>query len=330
MIFSVTRVQYFTACTLDGFIADENNSLDWLYELPRDDNDHHWEQWFPSIGALVLGATTYEQVIEHEGIGIAPVRWREWYGERPAWVFTHRDLPRLPGVEVNFVQGDVRPVHNEIRGRLAGADIWLVGGGDLVGQFYDAGLLDEIILGMTPVTLGRGAPLLPRRITSAHLTFQEAELVGHRLRIVLEVDRRTRTFLNISPSDAAPDGAKLDRSRRPLSLEARHWFSRQQGGFAGLLRGTVSKNITGRCTVSVRVNHPIRTFNQTSGKPSPPPPIGPPPKQSLVVQSIRNLAHECGGMVSWLMYRGVADPDGSRAAVIRRVDGESWCWKRPL
>lgn len=73
--------------------------------------------------------------------------------------------------------------------KLAGANLWVLGGGDLVGQFHDAGLLDEIILGMTPVTLGRGAPLLPRRITSKELTFQKAELVGQRIRIVLEVQR---------------------------------------------------------------------------------------------------------------------------------------------
>jgi dihydrofolate reductase len=71
--------------------------------------------------------------------------------------------------------------------RLSGANLWLVGGGDLVGQFHDARLLDEIILGMAPVTLGRGAPLLPRRITSKELAFDKAELVGQRIRIVVSV-----------------------------------------------------------------------------------------------------------------------------------------------
>lgn len=78
--------------------------------------------------------------------------------------------------------------------RLADADVWLVGGGDLVGQFHEADLLDEIILGMTPVTLGRGAPLLPRRITSRQLAFRTVELIGQRLRVVIDAragaDRR--------------------------------------------------------------------------------------------------------------------------------------------
>ena len=50
----VTRVQYFTACTLDGYIADENNSLDWLFEVPHSEDDGYWEQWFPAVGGLAM------------------------------------------------------------------------------------------------------------------------------------------------------------------------------------------------------------------------------------------------------------------------------------
>jgi dihydrofolate reductase len=181
----MTKVQYFTACTLDGYIADENNSLDWLYEVPHGEEDSFWDDWFPSVGGLVMGATTYEWMLEHGG----PDSWRHYYGDRPGWIFTHRELPPIPDVDLAFVQGDVPPVFEDIQTKLGGANLWLVGGGDLVGQFHDAGLLDEIILGMTPVTLGGGAPLLPRRITSKQLAFRSAELIGQRIRIVLEVRR---------------------------------------------------------------------------------------------------------------------------------------------
>jgi dihydrofolate reductase len=60
----VTEVQSFTACTIDGFIADENNSLDWLFEVPHDADDGYWDQWFPSVGGLAMGATTYEWMVE--------------------------------------------------------------------------------------------------------------------------------------------------------------------------------------------------------------------------------------------------------------------------
>ena len=180
-------VQYFTACTLDGFIADENNSLDWLFEVPHDAEDHFWDEWFPGVGGLVMGATTYEWMLERYGLADSTERWREFYGDRPGWVFTHRELPLIPGVDVTLVEGDVREVFDEVAAKLGDANLWLLGGGDLVGQFFDANLLDEVILGMTPVTLGRGAPLLPRRITSKNLAFRTAELVGQRVRIVIDV-----------------------------------------------------------------------------------------------------------------------------------------------
>lgn len=180
------KTQYFTATTLDGFIADENNSLDWLFEAPHDDADRTWDEWFPSVGALVMGATTYDWILERYGADNS-AQWREYYEERPAWVFTHRDLPPIPDIDLTFVQGDVRPVYDEVAARIGDANLWLVGGGDLVGQFYDTGLLDEIILGVTPVTLGKGAPLLPRRITSKNLSFRSADLLGQRIRVVLDV-----------------------------------------------------------------------------------------------------------------------------------------------
>jgi dihydrofolate reductase len=57
----------------------------------------------------------------------------------------------------------------------AGKNIWLVGGGDLVGQFADRRLLDEILLSVAPVSLGRGAPLLPRRLTASQLELLEVD-----------------------------------------------------------------------------------------------------------------------------------------------------------
>ncbi|AKU17954.1 dihydrofolate reductase family protein [Luteipulveratus mongoliensis] len=184
----MTKVQYFTACTLDGFIADENNSLDWLFEVPHDVDDGYWDVFIADVGPLVMGATTYEWMLDRHDMVANPAQWHEFYDDRPAWVFTHRELPAIPGVDVTFVEGDVREAYDQIAAAAGDKNIWVLGGGDLVGQLDDAGLLDEIILGMTPVTLGAGAPLLPRRITSSRMRFRQAEQIGQRIRIVLEVD----------------------------------------------------------------------------------------------------------------------------------------------
>ena len=190
----MTKVVYFTAATLDGYIADEHNSLDWLFEVPHpDEDDGAWEALMARTGALVLGATTYQWMVDrHPELLSGPDQWQEFYGERPAWVFTHRtDLPVVRGTRVSFVSGDVRPVYDEIAAALPGKDIWVVGGGDLVGQFDDAGLLDEVHVHLTPVVLGAGAPLLPRRITSSRMRFRECRRTGQRVNVVLDVDRRS-------------------------------------------------------------------------------------------------------------------------------------------
>ena len=58
-------------------------------------------------------------------------------------------------------------VHAAMVEAAAGRDVWIVGGGDLAGQFADRGLLDEVVVAIAPVTLGGGAPLLPRRVELA-------------------------------------------------------------------------------------------------------------------------------------------------------------------
>jgi dihydrofolate reductase len=166
----VAKTQYYTATTLDGYIADENHSLDWLFEVDREQGgENSFAEFFAGVGAMAMGATTYEWILEHERLLDDPERWRGWYGETPAWVFTHRTLATIPGADVRFVEGDVSPVHDEMTEAAGEKNIWLVGGGDLVGQFADRGLLDEILVSVAPVTLGNGAPLLPRRLTARQL-----------------------------------------------------------------------------------------------------------------------------------------------------------------
>ena len=192
----VTRTQYYTATSADGFIADEHNSLDWLFEVgrgaevdPADSREDEWDEFIGGVGSMAMGATTYEWVLDHEDLLENPQRWHDYYGDRPAFVFTHRDLPPIPGVDLRFVSGQVSGVYDDLVAAAAGRNIWVVGGGDLVGQFDDAGLLDEILLNLTPVFLGAGAPLLPRRITSERVTVREARQAGQRVRIVLDVRR---------------------------------------------------------------------------------------------------------------------------------------------
>ena len=70
----------------------------------------------------------------------------------------------MPNADVRFVSGDVAPVHAEMVAAAGSKNVWIAGGGDLAGQFADAGLLDEVIVYIAPVAVGAEAPLLPRRL----------------------------------------------------------------------------------------------------------------------------------------------------------------------
>jgi dihydrofolate reductase len=156
--------QYYTATSLDGFIADENHSLDWLFTRQQDRSGPlNYADFVAQVGAIGMGATTYEWILDHELAGKDPVDWK-WPYEVPSWVFTHRELRVAPEADIRFVSGDVARVHAQMIAAAGGRNVWIVGGGDLVGQFADAGLLDEMIVYVAPVTLGAGSPLLPRRL----------------------------------------------------------------------------------------------------------------------------------------------------------------------
>lgn len=145
---------YYTASSLDGFIATADHSLDWL--LSRDvagDVDMGFGTFSPRIGACAMGASTWQWLLDHDDEGWKP---------QPTWVLTHRDF--APSEQVRFTSGDVRDAHAEMLEVAGDKDVWVVGGGDLAGQFHDAGLLDEIWVQYAPVTLGAGAPLLPRHV----------------------------------------------------------------------------------------------------------------------------------------------------------------------
>jgi dihydrofolate reductase len=101
-----------------------------------------------------------------------------WPYTQPVWVFSRRTLTTLAGADLRFVQGDVRPIHAQMKAAAGSKNIWIVGGGDLAGQFYDAGLLDELIVQIGSVTLARGMPLFPRRVLSPALRLTSVEHYG--------------------------------------------------------------------------------------------------------------------------------------------------------
>jgi dihydrofolate reductase len=168
----VSRTQYYCAATLDGYIADEGDGIDWLtgYEgrFEHDGVDPGpmaeggaYERFYEGIGALVSGSTTYEFVVDHLGDG------GEWpYRGKPYWVLSSRDLPVPAGdaVDVRVVEGAVEDLHDRIAATADERNVWVVGGGNVASQFADAGRLDDVLVTVVPVVLSAGKPLFERSL----------------------------------------------------------------------------------------------------------------------------------------------------------------------
>ena len=158
----MSRTVYYTATTLDGFIATEDHSLAWLLSRQIDqDGAFGYADFEKRVGAIVMGASTYRWVREHEP--------ESWAYAIPAWVLTHRrDLEPYPGADIRITAADSREEMAALHAQMVAAagerDVWVVGGGDLAGQFADVGLLDAVEVSFAPVTIGAGAPLLPRHV----------------------------------------------------------------------------------------------------------------------------------------------------------------------
>ncbi|UUO07463.1 dihydrofolate reductase family protein [Blastopirellula sp. J2-11] len=157
------KTQYFTATSLDGYIADPDHSLEWLFQFGEEPGEEY-DAFIRDVSVLAMGSSTYEWLLRHMAAS-----GDAWFYEQPTWVFTSRTLPKVDGADIRFVSGDVRPVHSQMREIAGEKNLWVVGGGELVGQFYDAGLLDDLFVQFAPVMLGSGAPLLPRKIASPPL-----------------------------------------------------------------------------------------------------------------------------------------------------------------
>jgi len=147
---------YFTASSLDGYIVDESESLDWLTSRAVDaDGPFGYQAFAKSVGALVMGSATYEWVVDnHPG---------DWMYEQPSWVATHRPQIIVDGHPVQTFDGDLADLHPKLVSAAAGKDVWVVGGGDVAAQFVTAGLIDEMIVTYAPCSLGGGSRVLPIR-----------------------------------------------------------------------------------------------------------------------------------------------------------------------
>lgn len=147
---------YYTASTMDGFIVDEVESLDWLLSRTFDvEGPFGYDAFAAEVGALAMGSSTYEWIVKNQP--------GPWVYSQPSWVLTSRPGIVQDGHPVQTFEGDIVQLHEILLDAAGAKHVWVMGGGQTAAQFVAAGLVDEMVVTYAPCTLGAGARLLPIR-----------------------------------------------------------------------------------------------------------------------------------------------------------------------
>jgi dihydrofolate reductase len=145
------KIVLYIAMSLDGYIARSNGSVDWLNghgEVLEVDNGY--EEFYNNVDTIVMGRTTYEQVVNE----LSPDVWV--YEGKKCYVFTKKECETNEKVE--FTSESITNFVSDIKSQL-GRDIWLVGGGKLIHEFVRKNLVDKYVITVIPTILGKGIPL---------------------------------------------------------------------------------------------------------------------------------------------------------------------------
>jgi dihydrofolate reductase len=138
------------ATSADGYIARRDGDLAWLTSRPQPKDFYGIGEFMRSVDTHILGRKTYDEGKRLGGTFGPPGRYVVFSrSARPA------DCPK----NVEWVNTAIRPFIESLR-EQPGKDIWLMGGGDLIGAFLDERLIDELVLSVTPVFIGDGIPLM--------------------------------------------------------------------------------------------------------------------------------------------------------------------------
>ncbi|MBY0217700.1 dihydrofolate reductase family protein [Paenibacillus illinoisensis] len=170
------KVVLYIAMSLDGYIARKDGSVDWLFDVEGDGGDNGYAAFYQTIGTVVMGRTTYEDVLKlSEDFP---------YADRPTYVLSRSEQPPAPHVQ--FTTEPVESLIPRLQ-QASDADLWIVGGGQLVQAVMEKRLLHEMEVAIIPKILGEGIPLFPEGIVPSNLKMMGTQTLGQIVSIRYQV-----------------------------------------------------------------------------------------------------------------------------------------------
>ena len=152
------KIIVYIATSADGYIARPNGDVEWLNRLPRK-SDYGMRAFYSSIDTVLFGRKTYDWAVNYHrkhrtGTSIFDKKLANY-------VFSRNPPKKIaPGGE--FVTGSVKAFAKRLRS-TPGKNIWMMGGGEIIASFLDAGEIDQFDIHVIPVFIGKGIPLIAPR-----------------------------------------------------------------------------------------------------------------------------------------------------------------------
>jgi len=183
---SERKIIVYIATSADGYIARPDGNVDWL-NVPRKAEDYGMTDFFKTVDTVLWGRTTFDEaIVRTKGKG-------GFSKSMKSYVFTHHPPIDSPYKYVEFVNEPIAEFGRRLRA-TPGKDIWMMGGGGIIGSFLDAGELDEFIIHVMPVFIGEGTPLIqPRHLQTKLKLLSSKSYEDGVVRLHYEVDRSKPT-----------------------------------------------------------------------------------------------------------------------------------------
>ncbi|ERN40860.1 dihydrofolate reductase [Rubidibacter lacunae KORDI 51-2] len=147
---------YYVAMSLDGFIADADESVDWLEQVSIDPEASDYDSFFAGVDGLLMGRKTFDFVYNYG----------QWpYGDKPTWVCSNREVPSIKGCNLQSQHGPLAAMQQAKQKGIS--TLWVVGGGQLASVLLETGQLTHLSISVMPILLGGGTPLvkfLPKHV----------------------------------------------------------------------------------------------------------------------------------------------------------------------
>jgi dihydrofolate reductase len=172
------KIILYIASSLDGYIATEDHNLDWLFSV-EGAGDNSISKFLETIDTILLGRITYDWIMEYEK-GEFPYKNKECY------VFSKEKRNKTEFV--TFIHTDII----EFIGRLKnkhGKNIWIVGGSELIKTFITEKLIDEMIITIAPVLIGKGIPLFRENNIKTKLILKHVNQYNQFIELHYTVDK---------------------------------------------------------------------------------------------------------------------------------------------